>query len=76
MAEQQQTIPEELSQDESLKVLVGALNVAQRKGKFRFISIWRYFNCHLRRVNLVYFCYFISSDNIVFYMEQACLNYN
>ena len=36
MAEQQQTIPEELSQDESLKVLVGALNVAQRKGKFSF----------------------------------------
>ena len=37
MAEQQQqTIPAELSQDEALKVLVGALNVAQKKGKLNF----------------------------------------
>ena len=36
MAKQQQIIPEELSQDESLKVLVGGLNVAQKKGKFSF----------------------------------------
>ena len=36
MTEQQQTIPAELSQDEALKVLVGALNVAQKKGKFSF----------------------------------------
>ena len=34
--QQQQTIPKELSQDEALKVLVGALNVAQKKGKFSF----------------------------------------
>ena len=36
MTEQQQTIPAELSQDEALKVLVGALNVAQKKGKLNF----------------------------------------
>ena len=41
MAEQQQqTIPAELSQDEALKVLVGALNVAQKKGK---LNSSRYF---------------------------------
>ena len=34
--QQQQTIPAELSQDEALKVLVGALNVAQKKGKLNF----------------------------------------
>ena len=36
MTEQQQTIPAELSQDEALKVLVGALNVAQKKCKLNF----------------------------------------